>query len=286
MEGRFRRVVEYILIASTAAVSLVIGVLDLAGLLGANSWIDERVPSLTLIAVGLVSSYLVLERRVAQETLKAVASSADRIIDALHGVEVVRFGCGADCAEYMIKRFRDAKHIDDITWGTSPRARSGRDVDAMQKFQATISRVAKQSGVVFREVCSFKCLEDFWREKERVLDKNSVSYNVGYYEDCGPGDPPRQGFVVIDKKEIVIGHTKGQVWLAIKHPDIAKWFLAYFDDLWTDAAKLKHGGVVQMERLAGLEQSLKPRDVDDPAVDGSRGGSPEGATMPDGTKHP
>ncbi len=287
MEGRFRRVVEYILIASSAAVSLVIGVLDLTGLLDASSWIAQRVPSLTLIAVGLVASYLVFERKVAQETLRAVTNSAERVIRSLDGVEVTVFGSGADCWTHMSERFRDARRIDDVTWwGLVPRPRSRTDKDTWQKYQDTISKVARQPTVVFREVASFRSMKDLVeREKERLLDEGSVGYNLGYYKARESDDPPHQGFVVIDGEEVVIGHTRGQVWLSVKHPDIARWFSAYFEDLWEGATKLKQGGVVEEKKLADLEQFLKKRDAQGPGAEGAQTKSPEGVPMPDGGVH-
>jgi len=60
---RIRNIIEYALMFVTAGVSIVIAILDLAGLLDASSWIAQRMPTLTLLGVGFVASYLILERR-------------------------------------------------------------------------------------------------------------------------------------------------------------------------------------------------------------------------------
>ena len=59
----FLKLVEYSLISVTAGISLLISSLDLAGMLDANSWVTQRIPSLTLLATGFIASYLILERR-------------------------------------------------------------------------------------------------------------------------------------------------------------------------------------------------------------------------------
>lgn len=46
-----------------AIVSLTIATLDLIGLLGAMPWLSERVPTITLLVLGIIAGYLGLERR-------------------------------------------------------------------------------------------------------------------------------------------------------------------------------------------------------------------------------
>jgi hypothetical protein len=266
-----RKKVEYLLIFSTGSISLIIAILDLSGLLDSNSWVAQRVPSLTLLAVGFVASYLILERQgkidVMADTLEkgiegilqAIANSSTNTIKALDGVEVISFPSSAVLLTYASKRFRKATRIDDITWGwPSVQPRSRKDIEAYRGYQETKSNIVKSPKVIFREVVVFRSKEHFEQEKELVLNADNVAYNLGYYEVPAASLPPRIGFAVIDGEEVLFSYSRRLVWLSIKHPDVAKYFSSYFEDIWENSKKLKQSNHVNHPELGKIEAEVIP----------------------------
>ena len=186
-----RTKVEYFLVFSTAGVSIFIAVADLFGILDANSRIAQRLPSLTLLAVGFIASYLILERRGkisdigdtperrSREILESLSDSSHRIIKSLDGVKVITFGSSAELAGYASRKYYAASRIEDVTWGeaTTP-ARSKEDIEAYSEYQKAISAAIRSHRTIWREVAMFRSSQHWEREKARIFDKESIGYTL------------------------------------------------------------------------------------------------------------
>ncbi len=267
-----RTKIECVLVFSTAGVSIFIAVADLLGILDANSWIAQRLPSLTLLAVGFIASYLILERRGkisdigdtlenrSQEILKTLSDSSSHIIKSLDGVEVVTFNSNAELARYASKKYCVANQIEDVTWGEATTlARSREDIEAYNEYQRAISTAIRNRRTIWREVAMFRSLQHWEREKVRIFDEESAGYSIAYYKASAilPDAPRLEGFAVIDNKEVLVALSGKSVWLSIKHPDIARYFSGYFEDLWQNAIKLKIADKINAEEVEQVEVEFK-----------------------------
>lgn len=257
---------EFALILITGIVSVAIATLDVTGLIDSNSWIAQRVPALTLLAVGFIASYLIMERRNridtlatsletrSKEIMEGITSASNRTINALNGVEVLSFANTADLVTYASSRFKKASRIDDVTiGGAESQPRSSRDTTAYQDYQKTISEIAKRPDIIWREVTIFRSHDHFKREKERILEPSSVGYSLAYYEPSIINIPSIRGFAVIDNEEVFFSYTAKSVWFSIRHPVVARYFSAYFEDIWKDARKLKQGQSIDLQELKKAE---------------------------------
>ena len=123
---------EITLLGVTALISGVVSLLDMFGLLEGAKWLADRVPTLTLLMIGIVAGYLVLERRNQLEELEkdtkqgfsnleqSVSTSASNIIDSLSGVEIKQFDSENELMRYLNKRLPQAKQqIDDLSWSSA-----------------------------------------------------------------------------------------------------------------------------------------------------------------------
>ena len=122
------KLIEYGFLFITAGICLLISCLDLAGMLDSNSWIVARIPSLTLLAIGSVAGYLILERRgklndIAaslssnhSEMLRLISESTSSTIQSLDGVEIISFHSDADGFLYLSNRLQTARKVDDIAY--------------------------------------------------------------------------------------------------------------------------------------------------------------------------
>ena len=149
-----RAKVELALVLIIGTVCIVVALMDVTGLIDANSWIAQRVPALTLLAVGFVASYLIVERRNkldtigdtvearSKEILEGISSASSRTIEALNGVEVRSFASSAEIVTYASECFRKASRIDSVTiGGLEVQPRSSKDTTAYLDYQKTISEI-------------------------------------------------------------------------------------------------------------------------------------------------
>ena len=266
--------IEYILLFSTAGVSLIIALLDVSGLLDSNTWIVQRIPAITLLCVGFVASYLVLERRgkidaMANDIresyallLNEIESSSAQIMTALDGIQVTSFENDTEMFRYASKRIRQADSIDHVLWSSLffGQPRSTEVIQAYERdYQDSVDTVLKKGSTVWREVTIFRSPKHFERDKMRVLDPANISYNLAYYDLAHIDNPPRIGFSIIDRDEVILLYAPESSVLSIRHPDIVQVFQDYFDDLWSNAEKLKQGDQVNDSRLKNIEEKVKQK---------------------------
>lgn len=245
-----------------------ITLLDFLGALESISWLDERIPTLTLLAVGLIASYIILERRSKLESIhddllrgvenlsKTQSDTARFVIDSLQGTEVRSFDSLADCLEYQNERVAAARvQIDDISW--SPEWGMGHGLDTQEELDAEyreiITRIAQK--IPFREVLIFNRPGRLEKLHKRIRD-NWPGYSCAYY----PEDTriPLLQFMIVDNEEVIILSDAYPSNLAIRHPHIVKLFIDYFEDTWQRAQKLKYGKNIyweEVERVLGESET-------------------------------
>jgi hypothetical protein len=249
------------LVEATAIVSGLISLLDFLGLLDGIPWLAERISTLTLLAVGLIAGYLVLERRNQLDSMqrgtehhiKALSRSLSRststIIDSLEGVELKRFESGNEMMPYINERLLQAcKQVDDLSW--SPAVGLEYSLDTTQRLAAEyterVSQVSQK--VLYREVFSFNRPGRIERLKRR-LRENAPGYSCAYYEDI---QTPVLQFMIIDNEEVFILSDQMQSKMAIRHPYIVKLFAEYYEVIWKNATPIKTGTTTEEKLVQGI----------------------------------
>lgn len=263
---RIRDIIEYALLAVTASISIIIAVLDLVGVLDASSWVSQRIPALTLLAVGFVASYLIIERRGKLDELatsvdvhsgelrEAIDISFSQTVRALDGVEVRSFSDGASFVSHFIDRVQKAKRVDDITWGEDAPPTSGKESEVYQRYQRLVNEVSRKPNVIWREIVVFAHASRYQRIRQRI-EANILGYNVAHYPRLSEKSPPRITFAIVDREEVFLSNFPTGI--SVRHPDIVKLFVQYYEQLWNRAEKLKVGNQVNMKALEAIEASLK-----------------------------
>lgn len=260
-----RNTIEYILIFITAGVSIIIAVLDLAGLLDTIPWITQRIPTITLLGIGFVASYLILERRgkideIANSLKQQESNIADLVstsfrdtIRALEGVEVRTFDNGADFISDFLERARTAKRIDDVTWGEEVPPTSGQELEVYEPYYDAMSEVASKPDVVWREVIMFVQRSRFEKIKQ-FLKADLLGYSVKFYHSISTEMPPRMTFGIVDGEEVFLASQNLR--LAIRHREIVQYFAQHYENLWQKSKSLKIGNKVNQEEINRLDSLL------------------------------
>ena len=257
---------DILLIGATAILSGAISLLDFLGLLDGIPWLANRIPTLTLLATGLVAGYLVLERRNQLEDMQAdtdqrleelshlLSQSAVTIIDSLEGVELRKFETGNDLLSYINKRLLQARQrIDDLSW--DPVVGLERGLETTQEIEAQhekrVGRVSQR--IPYREVFCFNRPGRVSKLKKR-LEQDAPGYSCAYYEET---DVPLLQFMIIDDEEVFILSDQLQSKLAIQHPHIVRLFYEYYEAIWRNARSIKVGTMIEedvVERILGKEE--------------------------------
>lgn len=260
-----REIVENVLLVITAVVSIAIAVLDLTGMLDASSWVAQRIPALTLLGVGFVASYLIIERRGklddltssvdrhSQDILESVESAFKNTVSALKGVDVKTFSDGASFIDYFVTRAQSSKRVDDTTWGVDLPITSAGDVAAYNRYQDSVDEIATRADVIWREISIFAHQDRFMRIKQRIK-ADLYGYSVVYYETPSKDAPPRLSFAILDNEEVFLA---GQdLRLAVRHPEIVRYFAQYYEIAWRKGKPLKTGRLVDQTHIQDLEATI------------------------------
>lgn len=262
---RTRNAIEYILIFITAGVSIVIAVLDLAGLLDTIPWITQRIPTITLLGIGFVASYLILERRgkideIADSLKQQEANISNLVytsfkdtIRAVDGVEVEVFHEGKEFITNFQERARKAKRVDDITWGEDVPPTSGQELQVYERYYDTMSEIASKPNVVWREIIMFVQRSRFERVKP-FLQADLLGYSVKFYDAVSIEMPPRITFSIVDGEEIFLASQNLR--LRIRHPNIVQYFAQHYENLWQKSKSLKIGNKVNQGEIDRLDSLL------------------------------
>lgn len=247
---------------------VLIASLDIFGLIDDNHWIAKRIPPLSLLGIGAIATYLIIERRNKLDELhkllqiqssefpEKLADATDNIISAINGVQVTIFDGSDEMLRYAIKRYSSAKTIDDITGGSAPASpRSQKHNEAYKDYQNTITKIIQKKDVVLRQVYFFEYLDQIESEKARLNDPNN-GFNLGFYNYNSATSRPRLGFGIVDSNEVICSNSSRKIWFSVKHPVIVKFFVEHFNDLWNKSTKIKEGYKIYVENIKSLEESL------------------------------
>jgi hypothetical protein len=257
---------DVLLIGATAILSGTISLLDFLGFLDGIPWLAHRIPTLTLLATGLIAGYLVLERRNQLEDMQAdtdqrleelsqlLSQSTVTIIDSLEGVELRKFETGNDMLSYVNKRLLQARQrIDDLSW--SPALGLEHSLEATQEIEAQyaerIGRVSQR--IPYREVFCFN-RPGRVSKLEKRLEQDAPGYSCAYYEET---EVPLLQFMIIDDEEVFILSDQLQSKLAIRHPYVVSMFSEYYEAIWNNATPIKVGTMIEkdvVERILGKEE--------------------------------
>jgi hypothetical protein len=257
-----------LLLGATVALSSLVSLLDFFGLLDGIPWLNDRIPTLTLLAVGLVAGYIISERRTQLESMHTDLSkgiqtilntnkeSAHLVIEALQGVEVRRFDSVHAVLQYTNERLRQARvQIDDLSWHAimSPDDRFEQTRVESEKHWELTGKIANR--MPYREVFIFNRRGRIDKFKLRI-DENAPGYQCAYYEKT---NVPLIQFMIIDKQEVVV--LSGEYpYLAIQDPRLVNLFMKYYEDIWEKATKLKDVRGVYWKEVERLLAHFETRE--------------------------
>lgn len=253
---------EIAVLWATAIISVGIAILDFLGALDSVPWLSDRIPTLILLAVGLLASYIALERRsqleaMHEELIDAVhklavdqEKSTSSVIKSLQGVEVRGFSDGYELLSYVNKRVAEAnKRIDDVSWRPTFFSRNyGPSAQAPNKEFPNILRNTIQK-TPYREILIFN--KPGRKEKiHNVLKENLAGYSCAYFE--ADSEIPLLQFMIIDQEEVIIFGDLVSSSFSIRHPIIVESFTGYYEEVWQKAWKLKIGKTIYWERVRSV----------------------------------
>jgi len=239
---------DIILLSATVILSGIVSLLDFLGVLDSIPWLAERVPTLTLLVIGLMAGYLILERKNQLEKMdsnlsnrindleQSVQNATTTAIASLKGVELTPFESGIDLLNYVTRRLRQAQsQVDDLSW--SPIVGLGSDLSNAQKayreYEEHITKISDK--VAYREVIVFNHPARIENLKRRITE-NSPGYSCSYYETP---DVPLLQFMIIDRCEVIVLSDQFQTKFALRHPYIVKLFEEYYEEIWKNAIPIK-----------------------------------------------
>lgn len=210
----FARKIETVTVATVTLVALVISLLDLAGLLDGIGWLRNRIPVLTLLAVGALAAYLVTEQSLTERRQSSVVQSAvGQLAAKLSVTESHEFDTRAKFWLYAAKRIRESKStIDDLTWGmVTPTAMTLVDEKAYGEYRHEIGTASSGKGAnrdkVYREIMSFPNDVRLGRAIPLLNSDRYPNFQLRCYRYDHSGTPPLLQFYVFDKEEVLISLT-------------------------------------------------------------------------------
>lgn len=239
---------ETILLGATVIISGLVSILDFLGVLDKIDWLIGRVPTLTLLVVGLMAGYLIIERKSHLEKMgsdlgnridnlgQELRKSTESIIASLDGVEIKLFDSSTDLLRYVNQRIKQARNqIDDLSW--SPIIGYESDLSSSHKtYQEYEEHITKASGkIAYREVMVFNHPARIENLQRRIAE-NAPGYSCSYYET--PVVPLLQ-FMIIDRSELIVLSDQFQTKFALRHPHIVRLFQEYYEEIWRNAIPIK-----------------------------------------------
>lgn len=263
--------IEQVVLVAMASLSIIVSLLDLLGVLDSLPWLVGRTPALTLLVVGFIIGYLVLERRSKLDRLEDLLSEGiERTIRSFDGVAVKRFKDRREQFGYIVYRIRQAKEkVCDLSWGPTglfeALIRTGSDRQVFDDYLKAIEQICTEDKIEYRDVMIFPNLGRLNRA-EVILSKKPFSYHLRYYDLFNEQGPPRLIFMVIDSEEVILVSyrrpylpVEEEIRLAVKHPDIVRLFQDYYNTIWQGAKVIKEGTRFEKNVLKEIRQQLEAK---------------------------
>lgn len=150
---------------------------------------------------------------------------------------------------------KEARSIDDLTWGLSERERTPESQEAYEEYVSTIPTVCAKGSVMYREVMSFPA-ENSLKRAESLIHGGTQGYHLRYYEVASEHSPPLISFMVVDSEEVIFAFyrsgflpTDKEIRLAVRHPEIVHLFADYYDAIWQGATRLEGSKQVMLNLI-------------------------------------
>ncbi|MCQ3972816.1 MAG: hypothetical protein DPW09_05130 [Anaerolineae bacterium] len=262
-ETNLRRRVELLLLFIVAGLSVIISILDTAGLLDGVQWIAQRIPALILLCVGFIASYLILERRGKLDEIALMVDERSTAILKTIGVEVNEYNTSEEYLDAIAQRVIKAKRIDNVNWVDEGEVQfrwSQSDQEAAARAFSLVKKVIHNPKVAWRDIYIFfpNNPHRFEYAKTTVLDKRVTGYSAAYFNTPPPEAVPQIGaFIIVDSgeqdAEVFVSSHDSTIWLNIKHPTVVRYFANYYESLWKKAIKLKVGSTIDNQLFQQLE---------------------------------
>mgnify|MGYP000151763941 CR=1 FL=1 len=263
--------VEQILLFAAAGISIVISVLDLSGLIEGLPFLSNRIPTLSLLILGIIVGYLALERRGKLDTIEElIRKGFNDTISSLKGTPVKRFRDSNEVYAYIEQRMREAREqIDLLAWGSVPINRETElQENAFRRYAETRILIATRKKIKLREIFTFpsdlKVSLSRLERIEALISKNPFSYQARYYDNDDKTLPPLLQVAIIDNEEVIVAFYRttnmsqdGEVHLSIRQSDVADLFRDYYETAWRGAKTIKEAGnTANLEVLQELRRKL------------------------------
>lgn len=245
---------ELLLLLATAVISFLIALLDFIGALDSIPWLSDRIPTLTLLAVGLIASYIALERRNGFEAIfdalrglfDGQKDSTRLIIDSLKGLEIRSFDTQLEFLDYFNQRLSQAmQQIDDISLFQDNRINRETSVEHFDTYLRV--KTDKVKRIQYKELLK---LNSSYTPEILKLHVAEAGYWCAYFEHKSDIAPQR--FMIIDDEEVIIFGNLPTSNLAIRHPRIVRLFKEHFEEIWQGSWKLKYPNNVLWDRVSQI----------------------------------
>lgn len=208
---------------------------------------------LTVVLLAAIGLHLIVARFQDDASEEARKADTIKIISSLNGVHIELLASTSEMEIYLAKRILEAKkEICDLSWkNTLSRTYS---TNPRQKSMKTVENSIKQVGnnLPYREVFVFSDV----RRKEKLqarLKENKTGYSCRYYDENSR--IPRIQFVLIDGEEIIFASSSYPILCAIRHPNLARIFQSYYDDIWEKAIPIKEGPILYRDAIDKIMSS-------------------------------
>jgi len=234
------------------AISLLIAVLDISGSLESIPWLSERIPSLTLIVLASIVTYLAFasdnrEREFVE--LKDISiENTQKLLFSLKGVSITVFDDTEAGFNYLCQKYESAEQSVDHSSLAPPLL---ADAKIFRKYEQAVERLIKNPRVTYRYLAVLHSRR--WKLiRNGLMLPQQTKYFVRYYDE-GKHLIAGLSFSIIDDKEVILRHpydlSERGKWLSIQHPEVVKLFRAYYSELWMNATVIEKDDKEQLKTM-------------------------------------
>lgn len=249
------RLVPLILLA---LVSYAISVLSLSGALSNIGWLEERVPLLTLLAVGTMCGYLALERRTKLNRLESLCQEGfDQLVGMITGTNVNVFRRREDFYRDAAVHIGKAKSTVDVTHINQSHSFSSREA---KPYYDALNRIINGGRVKVRRVIAVKDMTTFnWMHSSLDTVKDRKLF-IGCYKNEGIRSIPAFDMIIIDRDVAYLaGGTRAPgdepMTVRVTHRHFVDATKDHFQALWNSSVKLNEYGL-RREKLDDIKKNL------------------------------
>lgn len=262
--------VDLLLLILVGLSGIAISMLDFFGIMERSPLLSGRIPSMSLLVIGVIAVYLAFERRAKLDRLEEIIMGGfETTILSLDGGPIRVFKDSEALYDYLAKRISEAQSsVDDLTWGEiSSTVKTKKQDIAFDQYLSAIRTTLIRGAIRYREVMTFPS-DGILREQrlyraKTMMEGGFFNYELGYYRLNHENAPPLVQFFVIDAKEAIVAFYRGKdlpvegtVHFSTLNPQIVKFFQDYYNAIWGGAIKLKPaGGTPNLEELQRIQNS-------------------------------